>query len=62
MLADSIANALCPKGHGADQRRKAGVEPRAFLNRLLERPKVHTKLKAAVAAAERPADQQARGH
>jgi len=46
----------CPKGHGADARRKLGIDPVEFLDELLADEKARARLKKAIAAKERTSD------
>ena len=53
LAGKAAANALNPKGHGADWRRKGGIEPKVYLLALLEDAGAKKRIKEAIAAAER---------
>jgi hypothetical protein len=56
LMGTGVAHALNPKGHGADARRKLGIEPKQFLASLLADEGARERLKRAIAAVERGTD------
>ena len=56
LMGRGVANALHPKGHGADGRRKLGLDVDEFLDELLKDAGAVARLKNAIAAAERSQD------
>eukprot|EP00966_Prymnesium_polylepis_P325958 7381892-Prymnesium_polylepis.1 len=56
ILGQGIANLLNPKGHGADPRRKLGLDEKEFLDELLSDEKACARLKKAIADVERSSD------
>jgi hypothetical protein len=56
ILGQGIANLLNPKGHGADPRRKLGLDEKEFLDELLSDEKARARLKKAIADIERSSD------
>ena len=56
IMGSGVANALNPKGHGADGRRKLGLDVPVFLESLLKDEDARQRLKKAIAAVERPDD------
>ena len=53
MLGRAVGNALCPKGHGSDERRKGGIDAAEFMDEIMANAKAVERIERAIAATKR---------
>jgi hypothetical protein len=56
LMGRGVVNALSPRGHGADPRRKLGIDSRVWLEEVMADEGARERLKRAIEAVERPED------